>query len=315
MPLVGVRAVALPAAGQHVAVEAESRSGDKEMAGGARRRGRRARPTHRDVPGAGDGARLRGGMGLRPPGIPMSPDAARMSTWATMSGWSRLSSAAQQLHVPHHADHGGDERNDEENGENEQQHGEEHLDAGFGHGFFGLARTLLAQVLGIDFQGEGQTGAEFLALDDHGGQRLNGFDSRPLDQLTEGRGAVLAGAHLHDYGCEFSGQFGIDELHLLADAHHGLVERQTGAQHDAQQIDGVGECFFQLAAVAFDQALQDHLGQHDTHHQGGAHSDGGVEGSVTLLQAGHATQNQRHEKQEEDNVDAEGRFAAESGAV
>jgi len=93
---------------------------------------------------------------------------------------------------------------------------------------------------------------------------LMALDARPLHQLSEGRGPLLPGAHLHHHGGEFGGQLGIDELHLLADAHHGLVEGQTGPQHDAQQIDGVGKGLLELAAVPFDQALQNHPRQHDS---------------------------------------------------
>ena len=72
--------------------------------------------------------------------------------------------------------------------------------------------------------------------------------------------AVLAGLHLHDDGEELVGELGVDELHLLGHAGHGLVEREAGAEHDAEHIHGVRQRLLKLGAVALHQPVQHLVG-------------------------------------------------------
>ena len=146
-----------------------------------------------------------------------------------------------------HAQHAGHQRDHEQHRQDEDHDREQHLDSGFADGGFGAETAARAERIGVDFQRLRQAGAEALALDDHRGERLDVFDAGAADQLLEGLAALLPGAHLHDYRIEFVREFGIDVLHFFADAKHGLIEREAGAEHDAEQIDGIGQRFLQLA--------------------------------------------------------------------
>ena len=79
--------------------------------------------------------------------------------------------------------------------------------------------------------------------------------------LLERLRALLSGAHLHHEHVELIRQLRIDVLHLLAHAHHRLIERETGAEHDAEQIDRIGQRLLQLVPVALHQPVQHLLRQ------------------------------------------------------
>ena len=89
--------------------------------------------------------------------------------------------------------------------------------------------SAFAQCVGVNLERLRKASAEAFALDDHGGERLDVFDTGTLDELIEGLGSLLSGADLHDYGGELACEFRINVLHLFAHAKHGLIECESGA--------------------------------------------------------------------------------------
>src|SRR5580704_12435029 len=94
----------------------------------------------------------------------------------------------------------------EERYQNEYNEGRDHLDGCFGGLFFGPLTARRAQRVGVNAQSLSHAGAEAIGLDKSAHERANVVDASAVDQIAEGFGARLAGAHLE-----------IDEMKFVAE--------------------------------------------------------------------------------------------------
>ena len=84
-----------------------------------------------------------------------------------------------------HSDHGGTDQHDEHTGENEEDQRNHDLDGGFGGAFLGQLAAAQPHGVGLDAQGRRNARAEFLGLDDHGGQGSNIVDTGARTEVFE----------------------------------------------------------------------------------------------------------------------------------
>ena len=90
-------------------------------------------------------------------------------------------------------------------------------------------------------KGLGDAGAEAIGLNQCTHKRADVVNAGAIDQVAEGLGAGLAGAHFEVDQMEFIAQIGMGMVQILADAHQGLVERQAGFDADHGEVEGVGQ--------------------------------------------------------------------------
>ena len=147
----------------------------------------------------------------------------------------------------------GDE---EERDQNENDEGRDHLDGGFGGLLFGALAAGGAQGIGVNAQGLGDAGAEAVGLDERADQGANVIDAGAVDEIAQGFGAGLAGAHFEVDEMEFVAEIGMGVMQIFADAHQGLIEGESGFDADDGEIESIGQSDADAVLTVFDHALQ-----------------------------------------------------------
>ena len=137
----------------------------------------------------------------------------------------------------------------------------DHLDGGLCSLFFGPLPAFRAEGVGMHAQGLGDAGAEAIGLNQCTNQGTDVVNPGSVDQVAEGFGAGLAGAHLEVDQMEFIAEIGMGVVQILAHAHQGLVEGESGFDADDGQVEGIGQAEANAMLPVFDHALEDEARQ------------------------------------------------------
>ena len=106
-------------------------------------------------------------------------------------------------------------------------------------------------------QGLGNAGTEAICLNQCTNKRTDVVNAGAIDQIAQGIGTRLAGAHLEIYQVEFIAQIGMGVVQILAHAHKGLVEGEAGFNANDGKVQGVGQGKPDALLAVFNHALQD----------------------------------------------------------
>ena len=118
--------------------------------------------------------------------------------------------------------------------------GRDHFDGGLGGLLFGALAAGGAQGIGMNTESLGDAGAEAVGLDERADEGANVIDSGAVDEIAQGFGAGFAGAHFEVDEMEFVAEIGVGVVEILADAHQGLIEGESGFDADDGEIESVG---------------------------------------------------------------------------
>ena len=131
---------------------------------------------------------------------------------------------------------------DEEEGhQNEHNKGRDHLDGGFGGLLFGALTPSSPQRIRVNAQGLSHAGAETIGLNECADQGANVIHASAVDEIAQGFGPGLAGAHLEIDQMKFVAEVGISVMQLFTDAHQCLVEGKASFHANDCQIERVGK--------------------------------------------------------------------------
>jgi hypothetical protein len=84
-------------------------------------------------------------------------------------------------------------------------------------------------------------GAEAVGLNESADEGANVIDAGALDQIAQSFGAGLAGAHLEVDQMKFVAEIGMGVVQILADAHQGLIESESGFDANHGEVESVGK--------------------------------------------------------------------------
>jgi hypothetical protein len=87
----------------------------------------------------------------------------------------------------------------------------------------------------------GDAGPEAVGLYQCTNKRTDVVNTGALDQVTEGLGAGLAGAHLEIDQVEFIAQVGMGMVQILPDAVQRLIQGEASLDADHGQVEGIGQ--------------------------------------------------------------------------
>ena len=147
-------------------------------------------------------------------------------------------------------DYGGADGDEDQRGHHEEDERDDHFYGGLGGLFFGALAAFGAQGIGVDAQGLSDAGSEAIGLNQGADQGADVVDAGALGEIAQSFDARLAGAGFEIEEMEFGAQFGMRVAEVVADAHHGLIERQSGFDADYGEIECVGKAEAD-AALAF----------------------------------------------------------------
>jgi len=141
----------------------------------------------------------------------------------------------------HELNYGWPYGDENQRGHDKEDEGDNHFDGRLGGLFFGALAAFGAQGIGMDAQGLGDAGSEAIGLNQGCDERANVVDASALGQIAERLDARFSGASFEVKEMEFTAQFRVGVAEILADSHHGLIERQARFHANHRQIQGVGK--------------------------------------------------------------------------
>ena len=104
-------------------------------------------------------------------------------------------------------------------------------------------------------EGLGDAGAEAISLNQCTNKGADVVNSGAVDQVAERLGAGLTGSHFKVDQMKLVGEIGMGVIQVLAHAHQGLVERESGLDAYDGEVKGVGQAEANAMLPAFDSAL------------------------------------------------------------
>jgi hypothetical protein len=161
-------------------------------------------------------------------------------------------------------DDGGSDGDEDDRRQNKKHEGGNHFDRSFGGLLFGALPALSAEGIGVYAQSLSDAGAETIGLDECTHKRANVIDTGALDEVAEGLGARLAGAHLEVDEMKFIAEIGVGVVQILADPHQSLVERESGLHANDGEVEGIGKSDADAALAIPNQALEDETRQKES---------------------------------------------------
>src|SRR5579872_35488 len=172
-----------------------------------------------------------------------------------------LVAARYRSELPYEFNDGGADRDENNRRQNKNHQWGNHLNRGFCSLLFGALPALRAEGIGMHAEGLSNACAETVGLDQCTHKRTNVVNSGTLDEIAQGFGARLAGAHFEIHEMEFIAEIGMRVMKILAHAHQGLIESESSFHADNGQIEGVGESEANAVLTVFDHALEDEARQ------------------------------------------------------
>src|SRR5580692_2476407 len=112
-------------------------------------------------------------------------------------------------------------------------------------------------------QSLGNAGAEAVGLDERAHERANVVDASAVDEIAQGFGTRLSGAHFEIDQVKFIAQVGMGVMQVFANAHQRLVQRQSGFDANYGEIKSVGQGDADALLAVFDHALQEKAGKEE----------------------------------------------------
>ena len=150
--------------------------------------------------------------------------------------------------------HGRPDGDENQGGHDEEHERDDHLDGGFRGLFFGALATFGAERVGMHTQSLGDAGTEAIGLNESSDEGADVIDSGAFGEIAESLDAGLTGSGFEIEKMKFGAEFGMGVTEVLADAHHGLIERETGFDADDGKVESIGKAETD-ATLAFLQFL------------------------------------------------------------
>src|SRR5579864_1434556 len=124
-------------------------------------------------------------------------------------------------------------------------------------------------------EGLRHAGAEAIRLNERANERADIVNAGSFDEIPQGLGAGLAGAHLKVHKMELVTEIGVGVVKILADPHESLVKSEARFNADDGEVEGVGQADADAILAVSDHALQNKAGEQEAE-GGDADDQGGI---------------------------------------
>src|SRR3984893_11326456 len=158
--------------------------------------------------------------------------------------------------LPDQLNNRGTDSHEDDGRQNEHHQGRDHLNRSFRSLLFGALAALGTERVGVHAQRLGNAGTEAVGLDEGGDQGANIVNPGADHQIAEGLGARLSGTHLKIDQMKLVAQIGVGIMQIAADAHHGLIEGESGFDAYDCEIEGVSQTEANALLAIFNHAFQ-----------------------------------------------------------
>jgi hypothetical protein len=129
--------------------------------------------------------------------------------------------------------------------------------------FFGALPAFRAEGIRMHAESLSDAGTEAIGLNECTHKSANVVNTGALDEVAEGLDAGLAGAHLKIHEMEFVAEVRVRVVEILAYAHQGLIESESGLDADDGKVKGVGQSEADAVLALANHALQDEAGKQE----------------------------------------------------
>src|ERR1700736_104844 len=150
----------------------------------------------------------------------------------------------------------GTDGHEDDGRQNEHHQGRDHFNRSFRSLLFGALAALGAERVGVHAKRLGNAGTEAVGLDESGDQGANIVNPGADHQIAKGLGARLSGTHLKIDQMKFVAQIGVGIMQIAADAHHGLIEGESGFDAYHCEIEGVSQTHADALLATFNHVFQ-----------------------------------------------------------
>src|SRR5882762_7072631 len=158
--------------------------------------------------------------------------------------------------LPDQLDDRGTDSHEDDGRQNEHHQGRNHFNRRFRSLLFGALAALGAERIGVHAERLGNAGTEAVGLDESGDQGANIVNAGADHQIAEGLGARLSGTHLKIDQMKLVAKIGVGIMQIAPDAHHGLIEGESGFDAYHGEIEGVSQTQADALLAIFDHAFQ-----------------------------------------------------------
>src|SRR5216683_1210399 len=177
-------------------------------------------------------------------------------SWVPFLSLTVASTQLLRPKLPDQLNDRGTDSHEDDGRQNEHHQGRDHFNRSFRSLFFGALAPLGAEGVGVHAERLGNAGTEAVGLDESGDQGTNIVNPGADHQIAEGLGARLSGTHLKIDQMKLVAKIGVGIMQIAADAHHGLIEGESGFDAYNCEIEGVSQTQADALLATFNHVFQ-----------------------------------------------------------